>query len=285
MLGRTIDYHLLKPLTHSRNRATEEDLDANARKAEYTLEDARAYLWRMQHEYFPDRFPIDPSLSYLDIGCGMGRLSLGLVDAGAEDVTGIDIIERHVEEASILAETLLPGRRPAFHYADVHEWKNERQYDVLITLGAMEHIHDPRDFLFQLRDLLTPNGRAFVSFEPFHSPLGDHMSDFFRVPVPWRGLLFSEAAILRLRAERYRPSQQVDRYQDIDGGLNLMRFREYRRWAEQAGLEFIYDNFNPQLKTKKLLRVLDPVSRVLTRIPRIQDYFGVCIFSVLRRRE
>ncbi len=285
MFGKTIDYHLLKPLAHSRNRATEEELNAMAKHSEFTLNDAQIYLSRMQHEFFPGRFPIDQQLSYLDLGCGMGRLSLALVAAGAEDVTGIDIVERHIEEATLLAEKLMPERQPVYHYTDVHGWEPERQYDVVITLGAMEHIHDPREFLHQMRDLLSPNGQAFVSFEPFHSPIGDHMNEFFKVPIPWRGLLFSEEAILRLRREYYRPTDRVDRYQDIAGGLNLMRFTDYRKWVDEAGLEFAYHNFNPQLKTQKRFRGLYPVSAALTRIPRVQDFFGVCVYSILRRRS
>ena len=288
MFGESIDYHLLKPLTHSRSRATEEELNAAARYSEFTLDDARTYLHRVQTEFFPGRFPIDKKLSYLDIGCGMGRLSIGLIDAGAENVTGIDISERHIVEATVLAEKLIPEhpstRAPAFYCADFDEWQHESQYDVIIALCAMEHVNDPRNFLHQVRESLTPNGLMFASFVPFHSVFGDHMEGFFRVQIPWRGVLFSEAAILRLRAECFRPTDPAKRYQDIVGGLNLMRFTEYCKWVDEAGLEFVCHNFNPQIKSKNRFKALYPLSWVLTRIPKMQDYFGVCICSVIRRR-
>ena len=99
---------------------------------------------------FSGRFLVDKNLSYLDIGCGQGRLSIGLVDAGVSDVTGIDISNRMIVEANNLAENLLPDHpNTIFHTGDIHEWQHKRQYDVIVALGSMEHIHDPRDFLHQ----------------------------------------------------------------------------------------------------------------------------------------
>jgi 2-polyprenyl-3-methyl-5-hydroxy-6-metoxy-1,4-benzoquinol methylase len=284
MFGESVDYQLLRLFAHERNRATEDELDRQAGASGFRLDDARAYLERVRGEFFDGHLPVDPRLSYLDIGCGMGRLSLGLALAGARDVTGLDIVPRNIEQAQALSELLDPPSRPSFVNIDIHDWKPQRGYDVLFVLGAMEHIHDPRTFLAELPRLLKPEGRAFVSHEPFQSPIGDHMREFFRVQIPWRGLLFSERAILRLRREFYRPTDPAMRFQDIVGGLNLMSFRQYVRWAHEAGLDFVRHSFNPQLKHQRRFRPLHPISWVLTRIPGVQDYFIVNAYSILRRR-
>lgn len=287
MFGKTIDYHLLKPFTHTRNRFTEDELDdAAAGNLDFTIDDARNFLHRVRTEYFSGRFLVDKTLSYLDIGCGQGRLAIGLIDAGADDVTGIDISKRQIVEANNLAEKLVPDHPGTiFHTGDIHGWQHERQYDVIIALGAMEHIHDPRDFLHQVRNLMNPEGVMFASFEPFHSPIGDHMQGFFRIWIPWRGVLFSEDAVLRLRSECFRPTDSAIRYQDIVGGLNLMRFSEYKKWLHEAGLEVVCHNINPQLKFHNRYKPLYPLSWALTRIPKVQDYFSVVIYSVIRRRH
>jgi hypothetical protein len=41
------------------------------------------------------------------------------------------------------------------------------------------------------------------------------MDSFFRIAIPWRGALFSEEAILRLRRERFRPTERAMTYQAI----------------------------------------------------------------------
>jgi 2-polyprenyl-3-methyl-5-hydroxy-6-metoxy-1,4-benzoquinol methylase len=284
MFGKKIDYYLLKPFTHSENRATEDELMALARESSYSLDGARAYCERVKHEYFDGTLPIDKSLSYLDIGSGIGRLSIGLSLCGATDVTGVEVVERHVAEAKGIAANLEEDLRPQFHCVDIHSWDSGRQYDVVIVLGAMEHIRDPENFLELLPRFMKPDGAAFVSFEPFKSPLGDHMRGFFRIQIPWRGLLFSEEAVLRLRRECFRPTDPARRYQEIVGGLNLMTFSEYLRYVRDAGLEFVAHNFNPQIKRHWLLRAIYPINWILTHIPKVQDYFIICGYSILKKR-
>lgn len=286
MFGRVIDYYLLKPLTHTRNLFTEDELDnAAVGNLDFTIDRCRNYLRKVRTEYFSGRFVVDKTLSYLDIGCGNGILDIGLVDAGIDDVTGIDISERQIAEANNLAEKLIPDNpKPLFHTGDVHRWQHERQYDVILALATMEHINDPLAFFHKIRDLMKPTGVMLAGFVPFHSPFGDHMEGFFRINIPWRGVMFSEDALLRLRAECFRPTDQAERYQDMVGGLNLMRFSEYTKWLHDAGLEVVCHNINPQLKFHDRYKPLYPLSRVLTGIPKIQDYFSVTVYSVIRRR-
>lgn len=282
MFGETIDYCFLKPLTHSCDLATEIELNERAKHSTFTLDQARTYLEKVQI-YFKNQLPIDPTLSYLDIGCGMGRLTIGLGLAGSKDITGIDILERHIIEAKRVASHMDEDQRPSFFVSDIQDLQTDRRYDVIIVLGAMEHIHTPAKFLKRLGGLLKPNGRAFVSHEPFQSPMGDHMHGFFKVQIPWRGVLFSEKAILRLRRECFRPTDLAKHYKDIAGGLNQMSFSQYIRYVHDAGLEFEFHNHNPQLWLYRHFLPLRPVSTVLTRIPTIRDYFIMTVYSIIKR--
>ena len=53
----------------------------------------------------------------------------------------------------------------------------------------------------------------------------------------------------------------------------------------EAGLDVVYHNINPQLQFHHRYKPLYPLSRALTSIPKIKDYFGVMIYSVIRRRH
>lgn len=284
MFGELIDYYLLKPFTHSRNRATEEELNAKVRNKKYSLDDARAYLERARLENFSGHLPVDPSLSYLDVGCGNGRLSIGLGLAGAKNVTGIDVNARGIDEARAWSQSIPIDQRPKFLHVDVHQWHPDQKFDVVIVLGAMEHIHDPGDFLRLLPRLLKKDGRAFVSIEPFQGMYGDHMSSFFWFPIPWRGLLFSEGALLRLRRERYRPTDPATRYSEIVGGLNQLPYEEYIRLVHDAGLQFVSHNCNPRLGRRFRYLPLGSISRILTSIPGLRGFFINADYSILRLR-
>lgn len=280
MFGPTVDYMLLKPFAHGRNRATEEELDKQARNSSFSLDDARAHLRKVTQTYFNGELKVDPNLSYLDIGCGMGRLSIALADAGVRDVVGVDVIPRHVVEAQSLAERLLKDNRPEFYSADVNQWTTHRKFDVMFGLGFMEHVNEPDRLLSSLPGLMKPGARALLSFEPFQSPIGDHCNAFFKVLIPWRGLIFSEKALMRLRREYFRPTDPAERLEDIAGGLNKMRYSEWLRYIRQAGLEIDFINVNPQLRRYQPLGL---ISDVVTKIPRLGWYFQALVYVMLRR--
>ncbi len=286
MFGHKIDYLLLRPLTHQRNRATKVQLDAAAISSSFSIDEAIAYLTRVRESLFCGDLLVDPALSYLDVGCGMGRLSLGLAAAGARKVTGIDILGRNIAEATKLSDSLLPAeQRPTFVHADIHDWTPAEQFDVIIALGALEHIHNQARFLEILPRMLKPGGRCFVSIEPFHSPFGDHMMHFFRLPIPWMGLIFNEKSVLRLRREVFRPDDPAEAYEDIEGGLNLVRYGTYLANIDKAGLRVHNSHINPQLSQNRLLLPLWYLSRLLTSIPYVRDFFVVTDYAELRLRR
>lgn len=282
MFGERIDYMLLRPLAHSRNRATEAELNERARQSTFSLTDARVHLQKVTNTYFNGKLKFDPNLSYLDIGCGMGRLSIALADAGARDVVGVDVVPRFVDEANSLAEKLLPDNRPQFTCADINQWDTDKTFDVIFGLGFMEHVSAPAKILASLPRLMKPGGVACMSFEPFQSPTGDHLSSFFRVLVPWRGMIFNEKALMRLRREFFRPTDPADNFREIVGGLNLMKYQEWLKYISDAGLRIDYQNVNPQLRRYQPLGL---ISDVLTKIPRLGWYFQMLVYVMLRRTD
>ena len=282
MLGATIDYWLLRPFVHAQNRATEEELDRDGSTSLRGDQETRK-LPRIL-ERFEGRFPLSPSLRYLDIGCGSGELTLALAKRIREthgrlpSITGVDFLPRFVERARANAKAAGLEEQVRFECADIHEWQAPHEFDVAISFDALEHIANPRAFLASMGRYLGPGGVAVISFGPlFHSPFGDHMGEFFRVPIPWRGVLFSEHAILRLRSEFYRPTDPARRLTDIAGGLNLMRYSEFLRDARETGWRLRY------LRTNTFLR--NPLARriaaSLAERPRIGDYFMHNVYAVM----
>ena len=278
MFGRIVDYHLLRPFAKSQPRGR----PCTARDLPYSLEDARSYLTKARNLYFDDEFPVNPSLSYLDVGCNTGRLSIALGLAGITDVTGIDLRDGNVRRAKAVAKQLPADRRPRFVNANFHDCTHERRYDVILAVAVLEHIERPALFLRSLCRLLKPGGRAFVSMTPFHGPFGDHMSKFFRVQIPWRGALFSEEALLRLRRECHRPEETMTRFQDLAGGLNLMKVDEYFRHIRDAGLTARHI-FDPHFRHYPRYWPLVPLSWCASKVPGVRNYLTVNVYSILRR--
>jgi len=281
MFGDTIDYWILRPLTHNRKLENESDLNNRfSRQTTIDMSAAEARVLKLQNR-LNGRFPMRPDLSYLDIGCGTGDITLAIAKLSQGRVTGLDLVPRHYAAAMANAERLGMAGRVEFACGDVHDWTPPRRFDVVLSHEALEHIHDPKGFLARLDALVEPDGIAVLAFGPlFPSVFGDHMDPFFRAPIPWRGVLFSEKAVLRLRRQQYRPTDPASRYPEIAGGLNLLRYSEFLRHVKETGWKFDFLAVNPQLARIPLLM---RISNTLVALPGIRDYFASSVYAILRR--
>ena len=279
MLGETFDYWLLKSLAHRRNLASEAELDARAAATSPQAFDAQMPKLEKLLRRFGPHLPIDAHKSYLDMGCGTGELTLALAGMGAGRITGVDFLPRSIETARAHA-TRTGAANVQFVYADLHQWVPPQKYDVLLSFDAFEHIDEPRVFLRRMKQLVAPGGVAVVCFGPlFHSPFGDHMWGFFRVQLPWRGVVFSERAMLRVRRECFRPTDPARRLNEIAGGLNRMRYSEFMEHVRATGWEFDYLAVNTFLRDGSSARKL---SDRLARLPGIRDYVPHNVYAVLK---
>jgi len=279
MFGANIDYWLLKPFTHTRNRRTEADLNAAATDVPFSLADAQARLEKLRSR-LQGHLPVSPHLRYLDIGCGQGDLPIALAVAGCRSVDAIDHVPRTITQARHHAALAGVTDRVNFICEDISKWTAPHRYDVVLSHEALEHIDAPDAFLAKLAELVAPGGCAVLAFGPlFHSACGDHMDGFFRCEIPWRGALFSEAAILRLRRECFRPTDTAASYRFISGGLNQLRYSEFLRDVRRLGWRFVFLRVNPQLAR---LPGLERLSAALTTVPVLRDYIACSVYAVLR---
>jgi malonyl-CoA O-methyltransferase len=99
-------------------------------------------------------------LAVLDLGCGTGRHTLWLADAGAT-VTAIDFSEGMLAEAR---------RKPGMQAVRfiVHDVRQPlplagESFDLVISGLVLEHIADLQKFFEQIHGVLRPGGRAIVS--------------------------------------------------------------------------------------------------------------------------
>ena len=278
MFGERIDYWLLRALAHDRHRKTEAELDAAG--ASSLLGDEAVTKFPSVLRRFDGHLSIAPGLRYLDMGCGSGELTIELARRGATDVLGVDFLPRFVRMAEANARRAGLEDRVRFVCADLHAWQPPHAFDVVTSFDALEHIADPGRFLSRMGDFVAPGGVAVLSFGPlFHGPFGDHMGEFFRVQVPWRGALFSERALMRVRREMYRPTDPAECLQDIAGGLNLMRYSQFLRHAREAGWRFRFLQTNAFLGTGPLGRA----SNALARVPGMGDLAVHNVYAVMER--
>ncbi len=281
MFGKTIDYWLLRLFTHGRHSEAEElrqlERDLNIESAQ-----ARFEKWNRRLD---NEIPIDPAMRFLDVGCGMGEMSLALAQRGCKHVTGIDRDPDYIEIAKRCARKMQLQDKVTFECMNVHDIPNEKRYDIVLSHEMLEHVERPGDCLRRINGVLKSGsdgeGRIIIAFGPlFHSPFGDHTNRFFRIRIPWTGVLFSEDAIMRLRREFWRPADEAESFEDTREGLNKMRFSEFLHYVEEMGWRTERLIVNPQLKRWPALWRL---SNLIVRVPLLRDYFAASVYAIYRR--
>jgi len=183
----------------------------------------------------------------LDFGCGTGSDAIEIARRGAKKVFGLDIRESVLESARRTAAEAGVADRCVFS-TDVQE-----KVDVIVSVDGFEHYADPRAALASMTRRLAPSGRLLISFGPpwFH-PLGGHLFSVF----PWAHLVFTEHALIRWRSDF--KTDGARRFGEVDGGLNGMTVRRFRRLIEESGL------FVERFETVPI-RKLKPLSTPMTR--------------------
>ena len=283
MFGKTIDYRLLRLCAHARNTEGEE---LRQLERDLSIESAKARFEKWNRR-LDNEIPIDPAMRYLEVGCGMGEMSLALAQRGCRHVTGIDKDPYYIEIAKRSAKKMQLQDKVTFECMDVHDLPNEKEYDIVLSHEVFEHVERPGDCLRRIDGVLKSKspgggGKIILAFGPlFHSPLGGHVNRFFRFRIPWIGVLFSEDALMRLRQEFWRPWDEAESFEAVREGLNKMKFSEFLRYVEETGWITERLIVNPQLKRWPALWRL---SNLLLRVPLLRDYLAVSVYAIYRRR-
>ena len=151
---------------------------------------SRQYIW-------PDLKPfltkVKPGSSVLDVGCGNGRLLLGLPQN--IKYTGLDISRELLREA----EKSHPNQK--FIETDITKeqiWKHLPQYDYIFCVAVIHHLPTQKDQLFVLQQIqkhLKPKGKVLITvwnlWQPkylkYHLDLKTKLQNPHFVYIPFQG--------------------------------------------------------------------------------------------------
>lgn len=100
-------------------------------------------------------------LRALDIGCGGGILSESIARLGA-DVTGIDVVEKNINIASVHAQS----QQLDIHYQHRTAESVARAgetYDLVLNMEVVEHVAELQAFMDSCNRLTAPGGVMFVA--------------------------------------------------------------------------------------------------------------------------
>ena len=126
----------------------------------------------------------------LDLGCGHGIFGAELMKRGCQ-VSFAD------EEKGLLPEI----SNASFYRInlDRDEIASLGKYDLVICSNVLEHLAKPKEFLDSVHQLLSPEGKLYLSWTNWLSPWGGHEFSPFHYLGPTRGHLVYDKLLKRKR--------------------------------------------------------------------------------------
>ena len=119
----------------------------------------------------PDETAVFSAVSWkgktvLDVGCGTGLMAMLATTAGAKNVLGIDFSPAGIKEAN---ET---HHHPNLTFKAKNLFDQRGIYDVVMSLGTLEHMDEPLKALRQMKKLLAPKGIIVITSPNWTNPRG-----------------------------------------------------------------------------------------------------------------
>ncbi len=228
----------------------------------------------------------------LDVGCGLGGKDLFYLLKGARRVTGLDISQTNAQIAQSCFTEREPdsSRCPGLVVADAAAMPfADNSFDLAISTYTFEHLADPAKVLGEIQRVIKPGGEVFISFPPYFSPWGAHLTDWIR--FPWCQVLFSEKALLNVaraieKTQHIHASLPDFARVDLAGAVELPHVNKltvsgFERLLKASSLEVLNRIHRPV--GAEMVGVLHPVLSLATKIPLLREAFTSIVVLIGRK--
>jgi len=215
----------------------------------------------------------------LDAGCGMGDRTVATVLGGAERAVGMDTDPEKLHWARLLAQR--NDARAGFLLGSIESIPCRKEsFDLVLLLDVIEHLDRPLEALAEVHRVLRPGGRVLITFPPYNSPWGAHLTEHVR--IPWAHLLCPEDQLLQLwrdihngkeaRGEVRTGARRARCIMDADSitelwGLNRMTIQRFVSLLPKVSLELASIRFHtPAALAAPLTRSSSLREYIVTRV-------------------
>ena len=237
------------------------DYYANAKVLDHYEEAAtQAGLWESEKIVFTKNFP-DSTKSILELGCGCGRIALGLVKLGYSDVRATDFSRAMVRRARVLAQKKEVSLNLAVADARCLPHGTESVHGVIFGFNGLMQIpgHSNRKLaLGEISRVLLPGGRFIFTTHD-------------RSMQKWKKFWTTERKLWRKNQQGEQLLELGDRYEETPRGMLYLHVPDIHEVKE----DLVASGF--QLEWEKMR------SSIVEEPERVKKYSDDCRFWVARK--
>ena len=121
--------------------------------------------------------PIKPGMRVMEIGCGEAGVLLAFLERGCTGV-GVELDSPRLVNAAAWTKEYLDAGKVQYIDKNIYNVDVDKElggkFDIIILKDVIEHIHDQRKLIAEMKRLLNPGGSIFFGFPPWQMPFGGH---------------------------------------------------------------------------------------------------------------
>ncbi len=106
--------------------------------------------------------------SFLEIGCGVGWLSNSVALHYGLPVKALDMTERAIARAKVVAEHLKIGSRTRFQTGNLYDFQPDGKSDMVVSIGVLPAVSDPKKAFEHLAGFVAPGKFIYLGFYHYY---------------------------------------------------------------------------------------------------------------------
>ena len=241
-------------------------------------ENARRYVI----PFIEERFPIQPGMRVMEIGCGEGGVLKAFINRGCIGV-GIELDVPRIDNAAIWMKDDIASGKARFVGKDIYLVAADDldgPFDIIVMKDVIEHIHDQNRLLARLKHFLKPEGVVFFGFPPWKMPFGGHQqicNGKWLSRLPYYHLLPRPLykAILEKNNEPVKDLLEIR-----DTRISIERFERIVAENNYAVVNDTHYFINPIYEYKFGWKARKQ-SLLIRHIPWVRDFLTTCVYYLI----
>jgi SAM-dependent methyltransferase len=179
----------------------------------------------------------DPAKSVLEVGCAGGEYLCYLAKQFRFIPFGVDFSDKIKKTGDLFAFNGMAP--PTLYLADFFNWQPNRTFDVVLSVGFIEHFEDTHKVIQKHVDLLAPGGKLIITLPHFA-----HMQYVFHWLIDRENLRVHNTRMMRLPVIRKALEGLPVRVEHLDYFQTFGFWTERKTWnAGQKIIKWGIDTF------------------------------------------
>ena len=233
--------------------------------------------------FIEQKIAIKPGFRVLEIGCGEAGVLLPFLERGCIAV-GVELDVPRLVIANEMLKDYVAAGKIKFVGKDIYKVDAEKElggkFDLIILKDVIEHIHDQKKLILEMKRFLYPEGAIFFGFPPWQMPFGGHQqicNNKWLSKLPYYHLL--PRPVYKWLLKKYEePAEELLEIKDT--GISIERFERIVKETGYKIAEYTHYLLNPIYEYKFGWKAKKQLG-LIKHLPVIRNYLTTCVYYLI----